>query len=95
MKARTLIGMLIAGGELRDMMEAQENAMKGAALVIDIERQQREKDNLHAARHSRDMLAQFIIALDNPEEHDELRLILHEALQDMADQVARVEEHVG
>ena len=77
------------------MLEAQENAMKAAALLLNIEQQQRQKDNLHAARHNRDMLSQFIIALDNPEQHDELRLILHEALQDMSDQVARVEEHVG
>ncbi len=88
MKARTLIGMLIAGEELRDIMDAQTEAM---AFLM----KQRSVDNLDTARYHRDMIAQFLIELDRPEHHDELRETLHEALIDLSDQVARVEEHVG
>ena len=88
MKARTLIGMLVAGEELRDIMDAQTEAM---ALMLNM----RNQDMLQAARHNRDMISQFLIALDAPETHDELRATLHESLMDLADHVARLEEHVS
>ncbi len=80
--------MLIAGEELRNIMDAQTEAM---AFML----QQRGRDNLETARYHRDMIEQFLIQLDMPENHDALRETLHEALRDLADQVARVEEHVG
>jgi hypothetical protein len=88
MKARTLIGMLIAGKELRDMMDSQTESL--AFLIL-----QRQRELLEEARVHRDMILQFLISLDNPETHDELRETLHAAHADMADQVARYEEHVG
>ena len=59
-------------------------------LESDIETQQLE----HARCH-RDMLAAFLVALDKPEDEDELRDTLHEALIDMSDEVARLEEHIS
>lgn len=88
MKSRTLIGMLIAGEELRDMFDASTEAMKFLML-------ERQRESVEAARHNRDMISQFLIALDQPETHDDLRATLHEALRDLSDQVARLEEHVG
>lgn len=87
MKARTLIGMLVAGEELRDIMDAQTEAM---ALMLNM----RNQDMLQAARHNRDMISQFLIALDAPETHEDLRETLHEALRDLSDELARAEEHV-
>ncbi len=88
MKKRTLIGMLVGGGELQEMLESPRDLME---LVV----ARANHEQLVAARHNRDMIAQFLIALDNPETHDDLKEVLHEALQDMSDQVARFEEHVG
>ncbi len=88
MKARTLIGMLIAGDELRDMMDAPTEMI---ALVM----AERNAEMVISARHNRDMISQFLIALDQPETHDELRATLHESLRDLSDHVARLEEHVS
>jgi hypothetical protein len=48
---------------------------------------------LEYARHQRDMIAQFLVYLDAPETHDQLREVLHASLIDLSDQVARFEEH--
>ncbi len=80
--------MLIAGDELRAMFDVNSDAMM---FMV----QERNKDAIAAARHNRDMISQFLIALDQPETHDELRETLHEALRDLSDEVARAEEYVG
>ena len=48
---------------------------------------------LEHARHVRSLLANFLVALDIPEDVG-IRESLQAALEDMADQVARLEEHV-
>jgi hypothetical protein len=45
------------------------------------------------SRWGRDMIAHFLVVLDKPEEQEGLRDVLHMALIDMADEVARLEEH--
>ena len=88
MKPRTLIGMLIAGDELRQMFDVSSEAM--AFMVT-----QRNREMVEQTRHNRDMISQFLIALDQPDTHDDLRETLHAALRDLSDQVARMEENVG
>lgn len=45
-------------------------------------------------RICRDMLEQFLIALDQPEIHDELRARLAQSLRFYRDEIAVMEEHV-
>ena len=45
------------------------------------------------SRTYRDLLQNFLIALDNPEEHEGVKELLHDALCDLSDEVARLEEH--
>ncbi len=83
MKRRNLIAMLIAEDELvpRVMLDAViENCNHSL---------------MDSARHNRDIIAQFLVELDRPEDHDELRETLHQALVDLSDHVARLEEHVS
>jgi len=56
-------------------------------------RWQREQDQLTYARNLRDLLTSFREALDH-EDYSGIRDILDAAIVDMADQVARTEEHL-
>ena len=85
MPLRVLIGLVIAGRPLRDLMNLQSTAID--ALVETL-----QADELAAARLGRDQLSAFVVALDRPESPDELRERLLDALVDMSDQVARLEE---
>lgn len=60
-----------------------------------IRRLRRENIDLMLAhtRISRDLIAQFLIALDHPESHDDLQDVLHRTLVTYNDEVARLEEH--
>lgn len=49
---------------------------------------------LEYTRWGRDMIENFLVGLDSPEDEDELRELLGCALIDMSDAVARIEEHV-
>lgn len=88
MKWRTALALRLVREEVEAYSAAHESAM--VQLVEEFNRQMVE-----SARHNRDIIAQFLIVLDEPETHDELRETLHEALMDLSDHVARLEEHVG
>ncbi len=83
MKRRTLLAMLISDEPLvpRELLE----------MVI----ANTNRSLLESAQHNRDIIAQFLIELDSPEDHDTLRETLHAALIDLSDHVARLEEHVS
>ena len=67
----------------------------GFKQIVDAQKLQLALQELEHARCHRDLLANFLVVLDRPEDEDEIRETLHEALRDMSDQVARLEEHVG
>ena len=85
MTPRVLIGMLIAGQDLRDMMNAQSEAV---AYLI----QERRELELAEIRRHRDLIAQFSAALEH-DDQEALRDVLAQAFSDLADHVARLEEH--
>ena len=85
MGPRVLIGMLIAGDELRDLLNAQTDAV---AWLIN----ERKREELEHVRHQRDLIAQFGAALEN-DDQEALRYALADAFSDLSDHVARLEEH--
>ncbi len=84
---------------LRQALEirfGRKKVMRSAAeMMVALMVETYNHDMLEASRHNRDMIAQFLVELDRPEDHDELRATLHAALMDLSDHVARLEEHVG
>lgn len=50
---------------------------------------------LEYSKWGRTMIEKFIEILDRPEDQDDLRPLLHEALDDMNREVARLGEHVA
>ena len=78
--------MYVADRELLDFITHLQDQIE------DLE-EQRKLDELESARVFRSLAEHFLITLDTPEEWDGVRETLHEALKDMADQVARLEEH--
>ena len=69
------------------------NLMSRQAVTIMELRWRREQDQLTYARNLRDLLTGFRQALDQ-EDYERIRDILDAAIVDMADQVARTEEHL-
>lgn len=70
-------GLLDLCQHQQEIMRAQKTQLDGILLAH--------------ARHSRDLIEQFLLALDGPEEP--LREKLIEAMCDLSDEVARLEEH--
>jgi len=69
------------------------NLMSRQAVTIMELRWRREQDQLTYARNTRDLLTSFRQALDQ-EDYERIRDTLDAAIVDMADQVARTEEHL-
>lgn len=65
-------------------------------LAETVGRLEYEKETVELAymRISRDMLEQFLIALDQPENHDEFRQRVYTSLSVYRDEIAVREEHV-
>lgn len=84
MKPRVLIGMLIAGQDLRVFMNGTRDTF--IHLNQEIERQE-----LQHTRYVHSLIQNFLNALDQDE--DALRDQLEAAIRDLADTVARMEEH--
>ena len=84
MRPRVLIGMLIAGQGLRDVMDAQTAILQH--LTEELRRQE-----LHHTRYIHSLIQNFLSALDEDEEA--LREQLGAAVRDLADTVARMEEY--
>lgn len=47
---------------------------------------------LEYSRWAKQIIENFLIGLDRPEDEEEMRVILAQAVEDMADEVARLEE---
>lgn len=75
------------GDHLLDVCSRQQR------IIGELSRELMCKELTDTRRH-RDMLESFLVALDTPEDNDELRVVLIDGLQDMNDQLARLEEHV-
>ena len=80
--------MLIGGPDLRNLLNLQTTALGFVTREYNALR-------LTHVRYSRDLIAQFLVTLDQPENHEEIREKLHAALVDLSDEVARTEEHVA
>jgi len=81
---------------LRDMSDIaveQQTVINDQRRIIDSQMREIARIKLEYTRWGRDIVGNFIIALDKPEEQEEIRDILHEALSDLSDEVARIEEH--
>ncbi len=69
-------------------------ALRSANDMIARLQQDRDATELAYMRISRDLIEQFLIALDQPERADEFRHSLHQSLGFYRDEIAVREEHV-
>jgi hypothetical protein len=74
--------------ELVRLLERQQ-------MLLRIQEEQIAQLKVEYSRTMRDMISRFLVVLDCPEDQDEVRDVLHKALIDMSDEVARLEEHVS
>jgi hypothetical protein len=78
--------------DLTDLVNTQSESIRIQSETIDLLKQERIDLMLGYSRISRDFIVNFLIALDQPEHHDEFREKLYAALTDLNDEVARLEE---
>ena len=90
MKLRTKIALRFVEPEFIFYVE---NLWEQNAALRDQLAEQVRVDELQSSRLFVQMAEQFIATLDDPDQHDEVREKLSEALVDLEDQVARLEEH--
>jgi hypothetical protein len=86
MRPRLLIGMLIAGQDLRDLHAAHEQLLHAAYAL-------NKRQELEHTRFIHSLIQNFLSALDQDEAA--LRDQLEAAIRDLSDTVARMEEHVS
>jgi hypothetical protein len=87
MTKRFLLGMLVGG----DAIQAEFDAHRDVIVFLVNERREQE---LAEVRRHRDLIAQFSAALEN-DDQEALRDALRSAFEDLADHVARLEEHAS
>ena len=81
------------GGWRKIAVQAGKTIRRQNALIVRLENDRRDAE-LAYMRISRDLIEQFLIALDKPEDHDIFRDRLHTSLGFYRDEIAVREEHV-
>jgi len=79
-------------GAICDIYIATETISAQAEVIASQERDIMQL-KLEYTRWGRDIIENFLIGLDNPEDEDELREFLEKAHIDLSDEVARIEEY--
>ena len=77
----------------RLLLRAAETVRAQNDVIVRLENDRRDAE-LAYMRISRDLIEQFLIALDKPEDHDIFRDRLHTSLGFYRDEIAVREEHV-
>jgi hypothetical protein len=79
--------------DVTGIARSQQTIIKEQTRFIEIQQREIVRLKLEYTRWGRDVVENFLIALDSPEDEEELRRHLSEALCDLSDEVARIEEH--
>ena len=90
---RRLLGLNLTARALK-VAEAQRKIAASWQQIAESRERELEIERLGMVRHTRSLIEQFLIALDQPEEQDALRIELIAAMLDLNDEVARREEQV-
>ena len=85
--------MMFPSARLAATVRIQKHHIRTQNLLIDILRADKNAAELAYQRICRDLIEQFLIALDNPEGHDEYRERLATSLGFYRDEIAVREEH--
>ena len=91
MRKRVLIGLLIGGAELRNLIESQSAAI---GLILEEREEEKTRTEMEYLRYVRDLMKHFLRILDSTDD-DFLRYELKKGLSDLEDHVARLEEHAA
>lgn len=78
--------------EARQIIRAQQDLLQLEYDHVEALRRELVDCELGYSRITRDFIVNFLVALDMPERHDQIRTDLHASLTDLNDQVARLEE---
>jgi hypothetical protein len=70
----------------------QQAVIEDQRRIIGFQQAEIQRLKIEYSRWGRDVIEQFLIALDRPEYEDDLRDRLIAAVEDMSDEVARLEE---
>jgi hypothetical protein len=100
-RMRLLVKAFLTIQEMRVTMDAQQAVLEACQYKMAYQQQLIDSHELESARlqieysrWGRDVFARFLVALDSPQEQEEMRDFLHKALVDLSDEVARLEEKV-
>ncbi len=92
MTPRKIVRTLRHTAELARLLEDYSEHTARQQALLDMLEQEKIDVELGLTRVGRDLIGQFLIALDMPENHDDMRAALAAALVDFKDEVARLEE---
>ncbi len=76
------------------MLETAVDVLGDQRAIIHYLQEEASARRLEYARNTRDLIEHFLITLDEPELHGQVRHQLLDSLTDLSDEVARLEEHV-
>ena len=79
---------------LMDVAHGQNAVIQNQNLIIESLHNEMQRDSLSTARWGVAMIERFLSIMDGFEDIDEARDVLEQAIQDMREEVSRLEEHV-
>jgi len=79
---------------LMDVAHGQNDVICEQRAVISALHNEMQRDNLQTARWGVAMIERFLAIMDGMEDIDDARVVLEQAIQDMREEVSRLEEHV-